>query len=61
MRVVDEEGSGRLWIEGSQEQDPLKTLHCVIEQSEKEDKVQESIQSNTTPGPGHHMGKRQKT
>ena len=26
-------------------------------QSEEEGKDQESIQSNTTPDPGHHMGK----
>ena len=60
MRVVDEEGSGRLWIKGSLVQDSLEALHYVIEQSKKEDKDQESIQSNTTPDPGHPMGMRQK-
>ena len=28
--------------------------------SEEEGKYQESIQSNTTPEPGHHIGKRKK-
>ena len=44
-------------IGGSLVRDSLKTLHCVLGQSKKEDKEQESIQSSTTPNPGHHMGK----
>ena len=31
----------------------------VVKKRKEEGKDQESIQSNTTPDPGHHMGKRQ--
>ena len=34
--------------------------HFQSSQSKEEGKDQESIQSNTTPDPGHHMGERQK-
>ena len=35
----------------------MKIFHAKIIQSKKEGKDQESIQSNTTPDPDHHMGK----
>ena len=36
------------------------TDYFTTEQSKEEGKDQENIQSNTTPGPGHHMEKCQK-
>ena len=39
------------------EQKQKQKTHC---KSKEEGKDQESIQSSTTPDPGHHMGKRHK-
>ena len=40
--------------------DRVDTDQPALSESKEEGKDQESIQSSTTPDPGHHVGKRQK-